>query len=181
MVYTVHTLGTTYYNGRITKRKIKPKVFDIGARHLPDWQNNQLLKYVADFIAYIMPVLLGAEIALEQAEYIIVIYGLRYIFNLVTILPKQTDCDDTKFGLNEVIFGHCYDKIFSGHTASVVLLALLLHKHKGYSAFLLALGIVVYGIVIICLRYHYTIDVLVAIVVTLLVFQNNVKFPLRLN
>jgi len=78
--------------------------------------------------------------------------------------------------INEAgMIGGCYDKIFSGHFSIVFLITLLLWKHKYISLIPLFFINLVNGILIIMTRAHYSIDVVVAIFVTLFVYQNNIS------
>jgi hypothetical protein len=155
-----------------------PKVFDLGWKFLPDIHDNKSVQYCIDFVAYVLPVMFGPQIATQHISYMIVLMLIRSICTLVTILPKYKSCDDGIFGIKELVFGHCYDKIFSGHFASFLLLTLLLLEKGVWSLFIIAPLCIFYGILIICLRYHYTIDIIVAFFVTMYVFQNNMKINL---
>jgi hypothetical protein len=178
MVYLVHMTGSKFYNNRIYHNKTNPKVFDIGEKYLLDLHNIKWVRYLVDFIAALSPLIFGITVALEHARFMIIILAIRHIFTLVTILPKHKKCDDSRFGIREVFVGHCYDKIFSGHFSSLFLLCLILLKQGIVSIPLVTVVLFIYGSLLICIRYHYTVDILVAFVVTLLVFQNNWKLRL---
>ena len=174
VVYSVHVIGSNFYH----RNKNVSSIFDMGEYLLPDLHQNVLLQRIADFIAYIMPLLFGMEIAIEQAEYMIIVYIIRYVFNVSTILPKQTSCDDSRFGLSEVIFGHCYDKIYSGHFAALTIFTLIMYSRGYINAFVMVSSWVIYGCLIVSVRYHYTVDILVALIVSLLVFNNGWRISL---
>lgn len=179
MVFLVHITGKTFYTKKMDSKTLHPEVFDIGEQFLPDLHDKWWLKYAIDIIAAFLPLAFGIEIAIEQAQFMLVILLIRHVFTLVTILPKHKKCDDTSFGIRELAFGHCYDKIFSGHFSAVFLLSLILYKHGLLSIPLAIVALVTYACILISVRYHYTVDILVAIVVTLLIYKNNWK--LRIN
>ena len=84
----------------------------------------------------------------------------------MTDMPSSDkECDPHNISIYNVIFGHCSDKIFSGHTAFTLLIVLvaynfnLLDNNK-----LLILGIfqLIYAFLIIITRAHYSVDVLLS-------------------
>lgn len=176
LVYVVHACGSHFYKKENCCDV--PRVYDVGWKYLPDLHENRVVAYMVDFVAYILPFLLGADVALEYVRYILVILLIRGICINVTILPRHESCDDSQFHIKDMFMGHCYDKIFSGHFASFALLCLILYQ-RGYVPALWMYGACfVYGLLIIALRYHYTIDVIVAGFVAVLVFQNKVMIPI---
>lgn len=112
---------------------------------------------------------------------------IRMIFYNCTVLP-QTDFRPKKYNLNEnsfttVIkfltfqhteFGYRNDLIFSGHTCLIVLVNLMIEYYTSapriMKNLLWIVGIIL-SFILIVTKKHYTIDVLVAWVVTLLVFE----------
>ncbi len=177
-VHHVSNTGYSFYNNRIQKGKINPKVYDIGVKYTPNLSNYKSLEYLSHFFAYILPLLFGIDVFREYLQYYIVITLLRYLLNILTILPKEKHCDD-KISIFNYIFGHCYDKIFSGHFASLFLLSLILFDNKIITSIpLLTIFNVFNALLILSLRFHYTIDIIVAILVTIIVYQNNIKIPI---
>lgn len=171
-VYNCHINGSMFYNNRINNGKITPKVFDIGIKYTPNLSNNKLLHMLNDFIAIGIPFLFGNEVFYEYVKYFLVIVLIRDIFTNVTILPKDKECKDTELSMYSFLTGHCYDKIFSGHFSSFFLLTLiLLQKGIIKSTFAIVINIL-YGLLIISLRSHYTIDIIIAAVVVLSVKTN---------
>ena len=172
LVYNVHEQGKKYYENRIKKGKITPKVYDIGMKYIPDLSQNRALEYIINGIALTLPFVFGSKVLIPYIQLSIYMYLIRHIFNMLTILPKHKKCNDEKFDWGNYIFGHCYDKIFSGHFASVLLVFLIaqdtnLLKNTWISYILLVL----YGISLVAVRYHYTVDIAVSIVVTLLLYN----------
>lgn len=179
MVNYVHNTGSSFYNNRIAQQKITPKVYDIGIKYTPNLSDNTVLIYLSHFLAIVLPLMFGESVLKTYIQYWIVIYIIRYLFNSITILPKDKTCDDNNFSFTNYITGHCYDKIFSGHFASGVLLSLILYN-KGIVTSIPLLVILnsLNAFLILSLRFHYSIDLLVAILVTVIVYQNNLKLKL---
>lgn len=186
ILFCVHVLtvshvsitGYSFYNNRIKQGKIIPKVYDIGIKYTPNLSSYKSLEYLSHFFAFVLPFLFGVDVLKTYLQYYIVITLLRYIFNILTILPKEKQCDD-KFSLSNYIFGHCYDKIFSGHFASSFLLSLILFDKKIITSIpLLSAFNIFNALLILSLRFHYTIDIIVAILVTIIVYQNKIKISI---
>jgi len=161
----------SYYSSRIKNNKTTPKVYDIGHKYLPN---------IAQY-EYIINIILGLaacsffiypKIFLPFLVLFLIIIVIRMITIQLTVLPKTT-CDIKK---SVDLSGYCYDKIFSGHAAFMCLLTLFLYNLKKISIFVLIIINVLYGLLIISARSHYTIDVVVAFIVTLLIFQNRKYF-----
>lgn len=178
IAFIVHLEGKTYYNSRINDNKCNPKVYDFGHKYLPNLSRNTVLPVILNIVPFI-PFVFGISFAKEYSSYFIIIFCLRVLFNLSTILPKHKDCNDGSYTLYNMLFGHCYDKVFSGHFASSVLISLLLvekgiipdvNVHIAFNVF--------YGLLILMLRWHYSIDLLVAFAVTMLVYQNKLQLIL---
>lgn len=174
-VWYTHNTGKNFYEDRRKKGKTSAKVYDIGWRYIPDYSSVKWLDYLAQALIIIPPLCLRDDISREFYGYIFVVYLTRYFINVLTILPKHKSCDDSKLTITNFINGHCYDKIFSGHFASTVLLGYLLYSHKvlGPSA-IIGLNIL-NAVLIIMLRWHYTIDLVVAFLVVTVVYQNKIK------
>jgi hypothetical protein len=174
LAFVVHKQGSSFYRNRVNESKTTPKVYDIMHKYLPDLSASQTLFFVANIVVF-LPIAFGNDVALEYMSYFPLILLARSIFNLVTILPKNKLCSDDTYGLYNVIFGHCYDKIFSGHFASSVLLSLILYNKGVIKNAWLHVGFnVANALVILLLRWHYTIDILVALFVTIVFYQNNI-------
>ena len=175
LTYNVHYQGRTFYNSRIEQGKTTPKIFDIGMKYIPNVSDNQTLTVIADIIPLFLPfILLRNTPQLKNFVYMSTyILLIRYIFLNLTILPKDKSCKDESFTIKNIIVGHCYDKIFSGHFATVYLLGLFLYEYKIVNNIWLIGGVeFLYAMLLIGLRYHYTIDIAVAIVVTQLIFSS---------
>lgn len=162
LVYHVHFTGKTSYDDRIKNKKINPKIYDVGHKYLPNYSQNVYLKYLTDVVLY-LPLLFGGwAVYYDYLSYSTIFYILRYITTAVTILPKEKGCPDESFGFMNLFQGHCYDKIFSGHFATSVLLSLLLYNYgiiTNVVALLVYNSLMVY--LILVTRSHYTVDLII--------------------
>lgn len=175
--HTCQTTGETYYDNRIANNKIKPKVYDIGHRILPNYSNTNLDFIVKDLfvvLCVIVPFLLSSNwVAFkEYLGYYIVIILIRCLTINVTILPKIDD----KF--NPIDSGS-YDHIFSGHFATLFLATLIFYKYGVVkSPEILVVVNLINSFIILSTRSHYTIDLIVSMTVVLLIYTNGIKLNL---
>ena len=106
---------------------------------------------------------------------------LRSFTSTLTLLPNihtYEYCKERPTSFFDVVnkqinYGTCADYMFSGHTALVFLLYMFVHKHKKYYISELLSGLLVGAMIItlIILRWHYTIDIVVAIIIVFLLFK----------
>lgn len=173
VVYSVHFNGKTFYNNN------EIKIFDISHKYLSNLSNNDFAIYLNDIIAISAPFLFGREVFFEFIEYYPVILIIRCLMNYVTILPKNKHCKDDEFGIKNLIKGHCYDKIFSGHFTITLLVALIVYNNKIITNKLpILLYLLFHIILILATRSHYTIDVIVAFFVVTWVYNLGLKINL---
>lgn len=174
-------IGETFYKNRIQKNKITPKIYDIAHKFLPDYSNT-LLKPLGDFYVIFLTLIpflfVGNSIAFtEFLSFYLVVILIRCITINLTILPKNKNCENT-CSKSEIING-CFDKIFSGHFATLFLATLVFYKYNIIKNIpILSIINIVNALIILTTRSHYTIDIIVSIVITLLVFTNNLKIKL---
>lgn len=176
MAFVVHKQGSDFYKNRSNDKKTTPKVYDIFHKYLPNMSSNNVLSFVANMVL-LLPFVFGSSVAKEHMSYFALILLARSLFNISTILPKNKLCSDDSYTFYNVVFGHCYDKIFSGHFASGVLLSLILFRNGilTNAPFLLVGLNVINALCILLLRWHYTVDILVALFVTIVFYQNNIR------
>lgn len=169
--YHVHHTGKEFYSQRTALGKTNPKVYDVGFKYLPDLSQSWTWKRIADGIPTLVALVFvlnnDFEPLAKATSYMITMHAIRSVFIASTILPKVKTCDDSKYTIHNFLNGNCYDKIFSGHMASVTMLFLVLNEYNRISPFLATLGVVMSGIITIATRNHYTIDVLMGILVAL--------------
>jgi hypothetical protein len=148
-----------------------PSVFDIGYYYLP---NLSKYEFIGNFILllFLIIVLILPKLWDDFLGYMITIVFIRLFFIHMTVLPKHRNCKLVK---QNYFFGGCYDKIFSGHFAILCLVTLLLLKYKYLSLpWVIAINIL-YICLLLLFRWHYTIDMVVAFMVTLFVVQNDIN------
>lgn len=175
IAYTVHCLGKDYYTKRINQGKTHPKLYDVGMQLTPDLSSYTTAHLVFDIFTTALPILIGFNVALEHSQYMVVVIMIRMLCNTVTILPKMKSCDDSEFTWKNLWFGHCYDKIFSGHAATIAIVSLIVYSKQMLSLTTLVLFNIVYSWFIIAFRYHYSIDILIAYLVAMFVYSNKLK------
>ena len=104
---------------------------------------------------------------------------LRFLTCISTLLPpikgryKKERSDDSNL-LNYLI-GHNYDKIFSGHTGVMLICVLITITNnlvnKTNQIIVSILG-VIYSILILLTRQHYTVDVLLSYMIVVPIYYN---------
>jgi hypothetical protein len=72
-----------------------------------------------------------------------------------------------------VIYGTCGDFMFSGHTAMAFLTYMFVNEHNPYYAWKLISGLLLGSqmLFLILLRWHYSVDILIACIITWLLFR----------
>ena len=161
--------GKRFYDDREERGKTTAKIYDISHKYLPDISKVPYIELLANSII-LLPLLLNSGDRQDYVSYLLVILAIRAVFISSTILPKNKSCSDT-VGISTFIFGHCYDKMFSGHFAAVFLFSLIYSKHTVWLVLLNILN----TLIILMRRSHYTIDILGSFFITLFVFQNKLK------
>jgi len=165
----LHNIGKDHYND-------EARVYDICHIHLPNYEKYEFIGNI--YIAIVFLFILykpskTVSIIFDLLAFIIPIYFIRSILTLITVLPKSSECKyNPSFAF---INGGCYDKIFSGHTAIIFVLTLLLNKYKIINfASLIILNIINVSIILLT-RTHYTIDVIVSFLVSYIMYTNNIR------
>jgi len=103
-----------------------------------------------------------------------VIVGLRIITTTVTEIPSSNvKCTSMERGIFKYVFGHCFDKIFSGHTAATLLLILIAYN-KNIVTFdkyiILQILQILYAYLLIITHSHYSVDVILSYVIVIPIF-----------
>jgi hypothetical protein len=166
----------TFYFGRwfYERNDSNGKVFDILHEITPDLHDhipyNDIILGLTILSFMFIPN--SAGILKEFAGKFLLIMLVRSLTIISTILPKHEKCS-SEFKWYHLFKGQCYDKVFSGHTA-FVLLATLIYLREGIVSFPLFLAInVTNWAAIILTRSHYTVDIILAIVITWLVYDGD--------
>ena len=164
--YIEHTGDNFYMN----QSSHFPTIYDIlheGLPHIP------MLEHMSDVICIILLlslVVLDRTMFYYFLGFILTIFIIRSVTIFVTVLPKNKKCN-VKYA--NMFRGGCYDKIFSGHFATGLLATLMLYSSNYISMLLLLFVNFLNALFIILSRNHYTIDIIVALFITLFVYTNN--------
>lgn len=169
--YFIHTIGKGHYHHT-------SRLYDICHKYLPNYEKYELIGNL--YIGFVFLITLFnlsyavlIMIIFEFIAYLIPIFFVRTIFALVTVLPPSSKCVYNPY--TSIVNGGCYDKIFSGHFASIFLLTLLLKKYNIISMPILILLNVINVLIILSTRIHYTIDILVSFCITYLMYINKIR------
>lgn len=165
--------GSNFYNKQNEKNVFF--IHDIFS-FLPNLSKNELALNLLN-MSFLLIFLLPFKGIIEFTSIFLIIFFIRHIFINLTILPPITELKE-KTLVAKYLIGHDFDKIFSGHFAYGFLLTLILYKYK----IIVNIPIlVIYNIfnafLILSTKSHYTIDLAVSFIVTLLVFLQKWKIP----
>jgi hypothetical protein len=168
----IFIFGSNYLTNKIGNEHFSKTtdLFDLGHILIPDLHEYYYIYNLCFYIVAASFFALSTKGKIDFFTKLVIIYVLRGITILVTILPKHHKCEnsDTIF---TYINGDCFDKIFSGHTSFMFLLTLFLMKENLINLPVL-IGINLANIFsILAVRSHYTVDVLLALLITF--FINN--------
>jgi len=165
--YIDHT-GDNFY----VKQSNFPTVYDILHETTP---YIPMLEHISDIICILLLlslVILDRKVFYYFIGFIITIFIIRSITIFVTVLPKNKKCN-VKYA--NMFRGGCYDKIFSGHFATGLLATVMLYSNNYINMLFLLLINFMNALFIILSRNHYTIDIIVALFITLFVYTNNLN------
>lgn len=161
------------------------KVHDLSHNILPSVKINPKLNYFYDMYTA-LPIFILIGLGLLKAKlnvifqyYILlgIIYFIRPFFYCLTVLPDPSGKCDGKKEYNkshpfyENMYGTCRDLIFSGHIASSYLAWKFLIDYFSISPVYGILHQVSVILLMMCQRKHYSIDVLIAFLVTYLLYD----------
>ena len=152
--------GEFFAKKNVTTQK---PLFDIGHFYLPDTSKYRVINDV-------IPLILGGIATCSQhstlfVNSVLLAVTFRQIAIYSTILPKSTT---KKYDYNSLI-GGCHDKIFSGHMTINILSSIVIAKNRPELTKILIFLNVIAGVLIISSRDHYTIDVIIAILLSMLI------------
>ena len=167
------------------------KIYDIGFEYIPiiNW-------HFLDDIMVVLPIILCFYYKINFSNFLFLltcIYLLRELTTAVTLLPPPPFCveiNSDKMSKSKVltkIAGSCNETIFSGHTTFMLLcLLFVLPKiNDNYIKIAIYTYALLTSFIIVAMRSHYTIDVVIAWVICVLVyisfFGNKIVKKLILN
>lgn len=162
-------IGKDHYNDEI-------RIYDLCHTYLPNYEKYEFIGniYIVILLLFILyKPSKTISIVFDLISFIIPIYFIRSILTLINVLPKSSECNYNPH--LAFINGGCYDKIFSGHSAFVFILTLLLNKYKIINFATLIIFNIINVSIILLTRTHYTIDIIVSFLVSYLMYSNNIR------
>lgn len=163
-------------------RVSKNYIHDICHNILPNMKITKLKRILYDSYTLI-PIFLVFGLSIHYGKYqlltkfiaiLLILNLLRPIFYVITIMPDPCDkCSDEVNNNNwyEILMGSCKDMIFSGHVSNSFLGLLYLVRYFNVSFIYVMLHQIILITLMLCQRRHYTIDIIIAYLVTILVFD----------
>jgi hypothetical protein len=163
--YHTYKIGTQQ---ECTSKPLQDVMHDI----LPDWSR---YVHVRDLVLplFFIPILFiesKQSFLFDLWNYFLIIVTLKAITIFFTFLPPSNpDCHTKKY------INHCYHQIFSGHNSLVFLLYLLYIKHSTWFTYnvVLIAPVIVYSILILMTRAHYTVDILISYIIVFLIMKSD--------
>ena len=175
--FIMHVILTYYSMNHIKNSNTykKTPLRDILHDNLEDLSD---YKYIVDIVAllFFLPLISNKryDILSNFFKLFSVFTGLRIITSVVTELPKSDKhCSIKLRGYFPYIRGHCFDKIFSGHTTFTllsILTALKFNLIKKSSFGIMLFLQILYAIFIVLTKCHYTVDVLLAYLIVVPIY-----------
>jgi hypothetical protein len=153
------------------RKPLKDVIMDNG----PDLR---YLKMIMDplIIIFLLPYIINNKFnyLFDNLKLFSLIFGLRIITSTITEIPSSDpDCETNKLGIFKYLSGHCFDKIFSGHTSLTLLLVLIAYDKNllSYKKYLLFQILqILYALMLIYTRGHYSVDVILAYIIVVPIF-----------
>lgn len=164
------SVADEYYSGRQLRGRTTPKVYDILHRTLPEWHSYNTFHDIVT-MAFVLPLLAYPEILPYYIKLWLIVFLVRSITVNLTILPKYKECTPSQWN----VMRRCYDKIFSGHFATVFLAAALYVQYGIINVTTACMMVLTVSFGAIVTRDHYTIDLVVSLMVCTIVLQNVTK------
>lgn len=165
--YAVNKIGQRHYD--IDGQQ---KMFDFGHMVLPRWRVRDHEIVLLETLPLLSVFVKGVGPVIKAVPDFMLVFGwiliLRVLTTVTTILPRDDECDADRFGLKQVIGGFCFDKLFSGHTAFSVVVAMVLIKHGIWSSSVAWIYPTWMGLYLLLTRGHYTSDVLLGAIIAYL-------------
>lgn len=167
--YASNKIGQRHYDMDENK-----DIFDFGHILLPRWRVRPFEILLLESLPLLSVFIRGVGPVLDALPDFMYVFGwvllLRILTTVSTILPRDDECDADHFGIKQVIGGFCFDKIFSGHTAFSVVVAMTMVKHGIWSPGLAWIYPLWMGLYLLLTRGHYTVDVLLGAIIAFLTF-----------
>ena len=164
-----HKSENFYETAKLEK---KFKIYDIIHHNIPSVRSLIRITDIISWALIIIFAFIDLKLFYYLIGYLITIYFVRLLTIHLTILPKDKKCCIKN---SSIFTGGCYDKVYSGHFSSVFIALLLLYKN-GYinMSVVITLSTIMAALLTIS-RSHYTIDIFVAFLICIIVYQNNIN------
>ena len=164
---TFVSMFITKHMDLLAKKKVTQEqpLFDFGHSILPDTSKYRIINDIIPNVLMGFAFLFHTNAQLNKlAISLIIALSIRMVTVYSTILPAtDKSCKLNKFT------GGCHDKVFSGHMTFALMTSIFLAKHNPqYIPYLIPLMLFL-ATSIISSRDHYTVDVLIAVVITTLI------------
>ena len=188
MIAILFRLSSMHFVNNIKNTHMQGVMHDVFHRYIPDFRDKQIVEKYYDLYSSI-PIVLFLMLCVYSKDFkplnnytilFSVMHIIRCIFYSMTVLPDPSgQCQFGKINSISLFFdyilrGTCRDLMFSGHTATILLSWKFLEddfKIPSYIGLLHTTGMI--G-TMMALRKHYSIDVVIAILVTSLLYNNKI-------
>lgn len=141
------------------------KLYDVGFKYVPKIINtygeyDNLMNIIG-----ILPVIINYDLMPIVLQYQALCCLIRSITINLTILPKHSLCNrKPQYDVG------CYDKLFSGHYCFIVLVSIILYKHKRLNIQFISLYNLINIYLILATRSHYSVDLFFASYVSITIY-----------
>lgn len=173
----IHIYVNYVTNKRIIHNKnlYRKPLYDIIHNNLSDISH---FKYYTDVLAFVffVPLIMSKNMdALKCFCKIAAIIIIIRSFALISTDIPRSDIKCNQYELNSynLLFGHCYDKMFSGHVSLTLLAIFVANSHNiiNYKQTIVYIfAQILYGLFIIMTKNHYTVDVIISYFITMPLF-----------
>jgi len=165
------------------KRLKQPPLYDAIHEILPNWSKHE---YIRDLLLLLPIVIMflygnpqsggGIRLLKKFFSYYIVIILIRCVTVSVTAMPAINPSDNynnKEMGYLSLLKGTGHDLMFSGHTAFMMLSALIIIDHKllPVPKEVVYLFLILYTILILLCRAHYTVDIIISALISYFVYD----------
>ena len=148
----------TYYRSNCNEKPLNDFMHDI----LPNWAKYVHIRDVI-LLLFFLPVLLiknKFQFALEVWEIFMIVVALKSICIVFTQVPSSFPyCHDIQY------INHCFHQSISAH-ASLCLILAFMYKEYGIVNNYVYLFVVLYCLLILCVRAHFSIDIIQGITIS---------------
>ena len=171
IIYVYFHIKNTTDNQTERRRPLKDIIMDNG----PDLRS---IKYIMNplLIIFVIPYILKNRLdcLVDYLKIFSVIVSLRIITSTITEVPSSDpNCNTSETGIFKYISGHCFDKIFSGHTACTLLLVLIAYDNEliTWNKYLIYQVLqIIYAFMLVFTKGHYSVDVFLSYIIVIPIY-----------